>query len=183
MKVKLIFRRKVVHLASFWKWGFWNSEVAYLIDWLKQAMTLRSHLTEPPVELALQAKTKCFPYQHGKSSCHAHCCNPSKAIVDTYIFSITSTEKLQFQSLSSKPSIFFKRHVALWGDLDRIFKIQKRLGPVMLDTFTNDNKVKVINNSSWLPINDLTIWIMELYIFLQNYIVILHPVNTYRTPF
>ena len=26
MQVKFIF--KVVHLASFWKWGFWNSEVA-----------------------------------------------------------------------------------------------------------------------------------------------------------
>ena len=29
MQIKLIFTRKVVHLASFWKWGFWNSEVAY----------------------------------------------------------------------------------------------------------------------------------------------------------
>ena len=31
MQIKLIFTRKVVHLASFWKWGFWNSEVAYRI--------------------------------------------------------------------------------------------------------------------------------------------------------
>ena len=30
MQIKLIFTRKVVHLASFWKWGFWNSaEVAF----------------------------------------------------------------------------------------------------------------------------------------------------------
>ena len=29
MQIKLISTRKVVHLASFWKWGFWNSEVAY----------------------------------------------------------------------------------------------------------------------------------------------------------
>ena len=29
MQIKLIFTRKVVHLASFWKWGFWNSEVVY----------------------------------------------------------------------------------------------------------------------------------------------------------
>ena len=29
MQIKLIFTRKVGHLASFWKWGFWNSEVAY----------------------------------------------------------------------------------------------------------------------------------------------------------
>ena len=28
MQIKLIFTRKVVHLASLWKWGFWNSEVA-----------------------------------------------------------------------------------------------------------------------------------------------------------
>ena len=28
MQVKFIFTIKVVHLASFWKWGFWNSEVA-----------------------------------------------------------------------------------------------------------------------------------------------------------
>ena len=27
MQVKFIFTIKVVHLASFWKWGFWNSEV------------------------------------------------------------------------------------------------------------------------------------------------------------
>ena len=30
MQVNLIFTREVVHLASFWKWGFWNSKVAYL---------------------------------------------------------------------------------------------------------------------------------------------------------
>ena len=29
MQVKLIFTRKVVHLASFESEGFWNSEVAY----------------------------------------------------------------------------------------------------------------------------------------------------------
>ena len=28
-QIKLISTRKVVRLASFWKWGFWNSEVAY----------------------------------------------------------------------------------------------------------------------------------------------------------
>ena len=28
MQVKFIFTIKVVHLVSFWKWGFWNSEVA-----------------------------------------------------------------------------------------------------------------------------------------------------------
>ena len=48
----------------------------------------------------------------------------------------------------------------------------------MLDTIPNYNKVKFINKLSWLP----TIWLKELYIFLQNY-VILHPVNTYRTTF
>ena len=31
MQIKLISTRKVEHLASFWKWGFWNSEVAYYI--------------------------------------------------------------------------------------------------------------------------------------------------------
>ena len=30
MQIKLIFARNLVHLASIWKWGFWNSEVAYL---------------------------------------------------------------------------------------------------------------------------------------------------------
>ena len=29
VQIKLIFTRKVLRLASFWKWGFWNSEVAY----------------------------------------------------------------------------------------------------------------------------------------------------------
>ena len=29
MQMKLIFARNVLHLASFWKWGFWNSEVAH----------------------------------------------------------------------------------------------------------------------------------------------------------
>ena len=29
MQIKLIFTRKVEYLASFWKWGFMNSEVAY----------------------------------------------------------------------------------------------------------------------------------------------------------
>ena len=33
MQIKLIFTRKVVHLASFWRWGFWNSEVAYCLKW------------------------------------------------------------------------------------------------------------------------------------------------------
>ena len=28
-QIKLIITRKVVHLASFWKWGVWNSKVAY----------------------------------------------------------------------------------------------------------------------------------------------------------
>ena len=32
MQIKLIFTREVVHLASFWKWGFLNSEVAYYIE-------------------------------------------------------------------------------------------------------------------------------------------------------
>ena len=27
--MKLIFARKVLHLASFWKWEFWNSAMAY----------------------------------------------------------------------------------------------------------------------------------------------------------
>ena len=31
MQIKLIFTRKVVHLASFWRWGFWNSEVSHRI--------------------------------------------------------------------------------------------------------------------------------------------------------
>ena len=29
MQIRLIFTRKVLHLASFWKWGFWKTEVAY----------------------------------------------------------------------------------------------------------------------------------------------------------
>ena len=29
IQIKLIFKRKAVHLASFLKCGFWNSEVAY----------------------------------------------------------------------------------------------------------------------------------------------------------
>jgi len=31
MQIKLIFTRQVAHLASFWKWGFWNSAVAYCL--------------------------------------------------------------------------------------------------------------------------------------------------------
>ena len=31
MQIKLIFTRKVVHLASFWRWGLWNSEVSHRI--------------------------------------------------------------------------------------------------------------------------------------------------------
>ena len=31
MQIKLIFTRKVVHMASFWRWGFWNSEVSHRI--------------------------------------------------------------------------------------------------------------------------------------------------------
>ena len=31
MQIKLIFTRKVAHLASFWKWGFWNSAVAFCL--------------------------------------------------------------------------------------------------------------------------------------------------------
>ena len=117
-------------------------------------MTSRSHSTEPPGELASQAKTKCFPYQHGKSSCHTHSVviRPKLSLILAYSASL-QLRNFNSQSLSPKPSTFFKRHVSLWGDLDRIFKIQKRLDPVMLDTFTNDNKVKVINNLRWLPIN------------------------------
>ena len=33
MQITLIFTRKVVHLASFWKWGFLELEVAYLGFW------------------------------------------------------------------------------------------------------------------------------------------------------
>ena len=38
VQIKLIFTRKVVHLASFWKWGFWNLEVAY--NWHQRATLL-----------------------------------------------------------------------------------------------------------------------------------------------
>ena len=45
MQIKLIFTRKVAHLASFWKWGFWNSEVAYWFSVFKKVLvyTYRFH--------------------------------------------------------------------------------------------------------------------------------------------
>ena len=45
MQIKLIFTRKVAHLASFWKWGFWNSEVAYSFSVFKKVLvyTYRFH--------------------------------------------------------------------------------------------------------------------------------------------
>ena len=41
MQIKLIFKRKVVHLASFESEGFWNSEVDYLVHQILSANRAR----------------------------------------------------------------------------------------------------------------------------------------------
>ena len=47
MQIKLIFTTKVSHLASFWKWDFWNSEMAYFgDDWNKAQCLSRSSLAK-----------------------------------------------------------------------------------------------------------------------------------------
>ena len=51
MQIKLIFTRKVVHLASFWKWGFWNSEVAH-------CYVIRPHLSRLGYFKSGSAKSK-----------------------------------------------------------------------------------------------------------------------------
>ena len=51
MQVRLIFTRKVVHLVSFWKWGFWNSEVAY-------CYVIRPHLSRLGYFISGSAKSK-----------------------------------------------------------------------------------------------------------------------------
>ena len=39
--MKLIFTRTDLHLVSFWKWAFWNSEIAYSeIKWYVDSVSL-----------------------------------------------------------------------------------------------------------------------------------------------
>ena len=43
MQIKLIFTRKVVHLASFWKWGFLELGSGLLGSWLVMQLVIHSH--------------------------------------------------------------------------------------------------------------------------------------------
>ena len=58
MQIKLIFTRRVVHLASFWKWGFWNLEVAYSVLMKDKHETANWSLRQGDEEVNTRIKQK-----------------------------------------------------------------------------------------------------------------------------
>ena len=72
MQIKLIFTRKVVRLASFWKWEFWNSEVAHRI--CSRGIYMKMEFSSQRIEMLLflitnmAAVTSRANQQYGKKS-------------------------------------------------------------------------------------------------------------------